>query len=81
MVESRDASRERVVFQVEDVESPEIQKRRWNVAGDVVLRQDNDFDAVEQRDRGGELAGEIVVVKENRFEVDQGGEVRDLAGE
>lgn len=47
----------------------------------MVLRQDDDFDAVEQRERGGELAGEVVVVEENRFEVDQGGEVRDLAGE
>ena len=63
LVQRRDFSNKLVVLQVEDVKSPEIEKRGGDVAGNSVSGQDNDLEAVEEREGGREFAGEVVVVE------------------
>lgn len=77
LVEARDGSCERVILQVKHVETPELEQRRRDIAGESVARQNYDFDTVETGDGGWEVAGEVVIVEKYGFEIDQGREVRD----
>jgi hypothetical protein len=81
LVERRYGASQPVVLQIEHVQSPKLEKRDRNLAGDLVPGEVDDFEAVEGGEGGGKVAGEVVVVEEEGFEIEEAGEVGDLSGE